>query len=234
MTKQSKHMTGKPFTAEVCDAIRHHVGCRIALESKRSNAFDDRDAAKAELEELKNKESPEALKVKGRYADACIQIDDLSTRVKFHSNQVDELVEKADAPSFEFMYEISDLEKREADDDRPVGKPGTPKPKKGGKAGGGGGEPVPEAAQPEGFNQHLTASVNELEVNDRVKEKLVDAEFVTIGQLYAFIEDGKNLTHKLNAGENVVSAVKRALKDYVKKHTKADLEATRDGRGGLA
>lgn len=232
MSKQSKHMTGKPFTVEVCDAIRHHVGCRIALESKRSNAFDDRDAAKAELEELKNKDSPDALKVKGRYADACIQIDDLSTRVKFHSNQVDELVEKADAPSFEFMYEISDLEKKEADDDRPVGKPGTPKPKKGGKRAGG--EAVPEAAQPEGFNQHLNASVNELELNDRDKQKLIDGGFVTIGQLVVFVNSGKNLRDKLNVGEGIHSSIMRAMKQFLKDHTKADTEATRDGRGGVA
>lgn len=224
--KKSKHMTGKAFTIDVCDAVRHHVGCRKVLESNRKKAFEDRDAAIAELNDLKDKHSPEALKIKERHSDAIIQIDDLSTRIKFHSNQVDELVEKADEPEFEFMYDLEDTLEKE--DDRPVGKPGTPKPVKGKK-----GEPVPEAEQPEGYNQHLTASVNELGCNDSAKQKLIDGGFVTIGQLHKFIEDGKNLRDKINAGENVESAIKRALKVYLKEHTAADMKATKEAGGAV-
>lgn len=222
--KKSKHMTGKAFTVEVCDAVRHHVGCRKVLESNRKKAFEDRDAAIAELNELKDKHSSEALKIKERHSDAIIQIDDLSTRIKFHSNQVDELVEKADEPEFEFMYDFEDTQ--EKDDDRPVGKPGTPKPVKGGK-----GEPVPETEQPQGYNQHLTASVNELGLNDSAKQKVIDAGFVTINALHQFIESGKSLSDKLNAGENVVSSVKRAVKTFLKEHTAADMKATKESGG---
>lgn len=137
MAKKSKHMSGQAFSIAVCDAIRHHVGEVKALESKRSNAFDDRDAAIEELGEMEG-ESDEAHELKCRHSDAIVLIDALSSRIKWHRGQIEDLVEKADEPSLDFMYEMpaeptkKDPKQGElkdvAKDARPVGRPGKPKP----------------------------------------------------------------------------------------------------------
>lgn len=51
--KRSKFDKPDPFMLEVCNAIRHHVGSRIELESKRKAAFENRDAALAEINDVR-------------------------------------------------------------------------------------------------------------------------------------------------------------------------------------
>ena len=51
--KRSKFDKPDPFMLEVCNAIRHHVGSRVELESKRKAAFENRDAALAEINDVR-------------------------------------------------------------------------------------------------------------------------------------------------------------------------------------
>ncbi|MGH7243641.1 MAG: hypothetical protein ACREJD_09515 [Phycisphaerales bacterium] len=223
MSKKSKFFTGKPFSVEVCDAIRHHLGSRGVCQANRKKAFEDREAALAELDELENEHGPDALKLKERHSDAVVQIDRLDTMIKFHNNQVEEAVEKADEPEFAFMYDVSDV---------PPPKPKTTKKPAGGKDTSN-GAPVPDATQPDGWNQHLMASVNELDLRDDIKAKIVKAKFTTIGELHKFIETEEDLGTKLNAEEKDVKIVLRTVHKYVKDHTRADLETMRASGGGV-
>jgi hypothetical protein len=229
------------FPAVVCQRIRNLVDLRTKAETAKKKMREARDHARDEMSQLhREKLSGHESKLKQERLDAdfgrCVrELERLNSTIKWADGEIAVCVEKADEPQLfsDADVTVPDFEAEDDDEeesDAPVGKPGTPKAKKG---------ETPElkivgGEQPEGWNQHLQASINELDVNDRAKQKLVDAGFVTIGQLYKFIEDGKNLSDKLNAGENVVSAVRRSVKEYVKKHTRADLEATRDGRGGVA
>lgn len=218
---KSKFATGKPFTVEVCDAIRHHIGSRTALESKRKALFEDRDAAIGELAELDNKSSPEAIKLKARHSDAVIEIEALSVRIKWHNGEVDKLVEKADEPELDFMYDMPE----ERHDSRPVGEKKNGKPAV--KPAIAGGE-----TPPEGVDEHLAASVNELDCRENLKGKLVDAGFKTIKDLADFIDSDKQpLGSVVEVGENGISEIKKALKAYRTKHRAAMREADAEASG---
>lgn len=217
MAKKSKHMTGKPFSVEVCDAIRHHIGERKVLDSKRTTAFEDRDAAVEEKSGIDNHDGSDYLEACKRHSDAIAAIDSISHSIKWHRNRVDELIEKADAPELEFMYEPpAEPPKRDprqmtiaTEDKRPVGRP---KPE------------APEPAIAEGENQHLTASVNDLDLAERAKGKLIAAGLTTMGRLFEVIEqDGGEV--KLEEVANVTTAVAgsivKAARSWQKAHRKA-------------
>src|SRR3990167_60427 len=63
-----------PFSLEVSNAIRHHVGRRKDLESKRKSALNDRDAALDDKHSLKDKGSKEYLDASHRHSDAVASI----------------------------------------------------------------------------------------------------------------------------------------------------------------
>lgn len=226
MAKKSKHMTGVAFTLEVSDAIRHHIGCRKVLESKRSNAFDDRDNALAELADFEDKHCPEAKDVKEKHSDAVVLIEDLTKRIKWHGNQVDEIIEHADEPSFEFMYEPSpeDLapkkkaqlefgEGEKASDTKPIGKPGPVKPE----------QPDPDMG--DGVDEHLKASINELDLDKRTVEKLAAKGMTKVGHLTKVLDakDG-DLAKEADLTVKQEQGVTKAVKLFRKAHRKAAQE----------
>lgn len=223
MANKSKHMTGKAFSVEVCDAIRHHIGERKALESKRVNAFEDRDAALEEKHEIDDHDSDEYLEACKRHSDAIASIDGLSSSIKWHRNRIDNLVEKADEPQLEFMYDPpaeapKPKQLRLAGEDtqgetRPVGRPGKPKPE------------APDPSKGDGVDEHLNASVAELDCRENVKGKLTAAGLTTVGRVVAVLEDGaQDIRDVLNCGENIASEVKKAVKQYRDKHRRAARE----------
>lgn len=227
MAKKSKHMTGTAFAVEVSDAIRHHIGCRKALESKRQNAFDDRDNALAELADFEDKHSPEAKDAKEKHSDAVVLIDDLNKRIKWHSNQVDETIEHADEPSFEFMYEPSpeDLvpkkkaqmefgEGEKASDTKPIGKPGPVKPE----------QPDPDMG--DGVDEHLKASVNELDLSEAVIKKLATAGLTKVGHITKILDskDG-DLAKEAKLTDLQEREVQKVVKTFRKFHRQAAQKA---------
>lgn len=223
--KKSKFATGKPFAVEVADAMRHHVGTRKVLENNRKNAFEDRDAALAELASLKDKHSPDALKVKERHSDAVCQIEDLSKRIKFHSNQLDDLVENADAPELEFMYDMPDEPAIKEDKDQQqfkgVGRPGK-KP-----------AAAPDPGQGTGVDEHLRVSINELDIAENVRGKILKAGYEQVIQVVMLL-DQNSVDHRrvLDLNENQYSALKKSIEAFRAKHTKAIKdEALGEARG---
>lgn len=224
MSKKSKHMTGKAFSVEVCDAIRHHIGERKALESKRVNAFEDRDAALEAKRDIDDHDCGEYLEACKRHSDAIAAIDGLSASIKWHRNQIDDLVDKADEPQLDFMYHPPAEDHKpkqlklagEQPETLPVGRVGKP------------GKPRPEAPDPskgDGVDEHLNASVQELDCREDLKAKLTAAGLTTVGRVIAAIEDKeKDLRDVINVGENLASAIKKAVKAYRAKHRKAARE----------
>ncbi len=226
MAKKSKHMTGKAFSVEVCDAIRHHIGERKALESKRVNAFEDRDAALEEKHEIDDHDSDEYLEACKRHSDSIAAIDGLSASIKWHRNQIDDLVDTADEPQLDFMYDPPAeaphakggpkqlrLAGEEAET-RPVGRPGRPRPE------------APDPSKGDGVDEHLNASVAELDCRENVKGKLTAAGLTTVGRVVAVLEDDKqDIRDVLNVGETIASEVKKAVKQYRDKHRRAAREA---------
>lgn len=230
---KSKHATGKAFTIEVCDAIRHHIGERKALQSQRKNAFEDRNAAMADKMEMTSRDSREYIEACRRHSESVTLIEMLDMQIKWHNNQVDELVNKADEPELDFMYDppaapapkaagqIKLADETEADR-RPVGRPGKPRPQ----------EPSPEMGA-DGHNEHLKAAIAELDVNERRKSLV--AHFETIGGLVSWWEGyckedmGRALERLDGASEADLKAILKALKLYRSKHRSAMAEAEKRG-----
>lgn len=207
--KKSKYATGKPFTTEVSDAIRHHVGSRKALESRRLAAFDDKAAAVAELAEMDDEHSKEGLKVKERHSDAVILIDTLAKKIAWHNGQADKLTEDPDAPEFEFMYEMPE------DDEEDVQqklRPAAAKEKQG----------KPAAADVhEGEDQHLAASCNELDLREDIKGKLGKA-FGNIQSMVRFVDAGGDLSGEaVNLSDAEKKAAHKALNAFRAAHRQA-------------
>lgn len=224
------------FPAIVCQRLRNLVDVRTKAENHRKKLFDKRDQLEEEIAGLsKAGKKAEVQELKAQCFDVIKEIDKDRKTINWCNGEISEAVEKADEPK---LWNTADVEvptfeetgeeDAEDPDQQTIGKPGTPKPSRGRT------KPAPEAEPPEGWNQHLTASVNELDINDAAKQKLVDAGFVTIGALHQFITSGKDLRAKLNVSENFFSPIMRSYKRFLKDHTKADMEATKDGRGGVA
>lgn len=231
MAKTSRHAKKDPFTLDVSNLIRHHQGEIKARESQRSGAFEDRDAALAELEDLKA-DSPEAREAKIKHSDAERKLETLSALVKWHRKQLAEAIEKADEGQFDFMYNIDEDEDAQLTlhkpkkAEKPAAPAEEPKPKK--PVGR-----VPKAdadAAIDGLNEHLKASVTELEVNDRIKNKLVAAGFNTMRDIAEvfFAHEGKDaFVEKFNANQNDTAASIRAINAWFTAQKKAEL-ATAD------
>lgn len=95
-------------------------------------------------------------------------------------------------------------------DPRPVGRPGRPRPE------------APDPSMGDGVDEHLNASVNELDCRENLKGKLIDAGLTTIGRVAAVLDDDKqDLREVLNCGENIASEIKKAVKQYRTKHRRA-------------
>ena len=117
--KRSKFDKPAPFMLEVCNAIRHHVGSRVELESRRKGAFESRDAAIAEINDVraamilgdgadrsKAKLEDELLHAQARHSQAITEIDELQKTIRWHASQIDEMVTRADEPELDVLYEM--------------------------------------------------------------------------------------------------------------------------------
>lgn len=230
----------RSFPGVVCQRLRNLVDVRTKAEVHRKKLFDRRDQLEEEIHELgKRGKGSEVQDLKAQCFDVIKEIDKDRKTINWCNGEISEAVEKADEPK---LWSTSDVEVPSFDDDdddeeaddpdqATIGRPGTPTPVRGKKSAA----KIAGTEQPEGRNQHLEADLNELDCNDKVKGKLRQAGFNTIGDVWAHaIRDGKPLAMVVDAGENVTAAAMRALKAYLKDHTRADLEATKDGRGGAA
>lgn len=226
MTKKSKHMTGKAFPVEICDAIRHHQGEITALESRRKNAFEDRDAAVAEKNGLRNRDGKEYLEASRRHSDAVVLIQTLDDEIKWHRGQLREVIEDVDNPQLEITFDPPPAAPKEDAGQmtigdvgtRPVGRPGKTRPE------------APDPSKGDGVDEHLAASVNELDCRENLKGKLIEAGLTTVGRVVAAIEDrDKDLRDVLDCGENIASEIKKAVKVFRTRHRTAAMEAENDG-----
>lgn len=216
----SKHSVGKAFGVKVSDAIRHHVGEAKAIRSKRVIAHDDRDAAIAELTECGDRTSKEATVAKALHSDAIMEIERLSVLLKWHSNQIDELVQRADEPALDFMYDppaSAPSSPQKTLEHRPVGRPGPVRPD------------LPDPSKGDGVDEHLSASPNELDMREQLKCKVISAGCKTIGAIAAIIDDlARDICAELNLTDKEATAVTVSVTKFRKAHRSAMREADRE------
>lgn len=232
MSKKSKHAKGTPFSIDVCDGIRHHIGELASLASKRKNAFEDRDAALADKRGLRNKDSKEYAEASRRHSDAVIAIDELDDQIAWHRGQLKEVVEEADNPQHELEFEPPKPPPAEDPKQMKIGE-GVSKdaPPVGRPVGRPAKETEPAVAV--GENQHLLARVIELDMREDLKTACIDAGLGTIGAVFEVIKtdtsEATNLSTKLNIDGSAARQLRAAVEKYLKKHTRAEMDVERSG-----
>jgi len=255
MARKSKYMTGVPFTAEVSDAIRHHVGAGRELENARKDAFEDRNAAVEEINDIADEDSDEAHEARTRHSKAIIQIDSLTERIAWHNKQVKQFVEKADEPELDFMYDMppdakaESKKKAEAEqmklggqrDDRPVGGSNLPKTQAGAPAhergvGKPGKKPrpaAPDASMGEGHNEHFNVSVNELDCREDIKGKLILVGLNTVADVVRAAEKSADpvaeLEHLAVLTDAAAKNLWKSVTKFRSEHRKAAAAAEKEG-----
>lgn len=215
----SKHHKQEPFTIDVCNAIRHHAGEAAAMVSQRGTAFADRDDAVERLGELKGGDSPEFHELKMRHSDSVLLIEKLQAAIRFHEKSLRDIVREADEPHLPFAYDPPDdaREARKADAEKRQGKLANPA--------------RPETADPNApgsGEEHLRASVNELAEFGASEASLVALRgggYTTIGRVVEAIDGDRDLGAALNADENSMKEIRKAVKQYRAVHRKASREA---------
>lgn len=207
--------------------IVHMQEARDVVKANLTEVESELTDARRELDELGAKdETSEEFREAAARKERCLRVRELyKERLKTLADKIDaavaraakgenELIDVFSASEFISKPKASDLysppKDEPAEDARPVGRPGKPKPE------------APDPSKGDGVDEHLNASVAELDCRENVKGKLIDAGLTTVGRVVAVLEDDKqDLRDLLNCGENVASEIKKAVKQYRDKHRRA-------------
>lgn len=213
---------------------------RDVVKANLTEVEADLTDARRELDELGSKdESSQDFQVAAARKERCLRVRECyKERLKTLADKIDgsvaaaakgeqKLLDDFDAKSFVAKPIAVDLyhppKAEDADGQldlegkpvRPVGRPG-PKPK----------PETPDPSKGDGADEHLKASVNELDINENAKSKLLECGLTTVGRVVVFLEDAsKDHRDILNCGENVFSAIKRSVGKFRKEHRAAAREA---------
>ncbi len=195
--------------------------------------------ARRELDELGSKdESSQDFQVAAARKERCLRVRDVyKERLKTLADKIDgsvaaaakgenKLLDDFDAKLFVAKPKAEDLYHAAKDGDaegqldldgkpvRPVGRPG-PKPK----------PETPDPSKGDGVDEHLNASVNELDLRENLKGKLIAAGLTTVGRVAAILDDvAKSIRDELNCGENIASEIKASVKKFRKEHRSAAMK----------
>lgn len=210
---KSPHAKDSTFTLEVCNAIRHHLGEIAALESKRDTAFDDRDHYAEQIAEG-DLEGDDEIEVKAKHSDSVRLIDELKESIKWHQSELHRMVRQADEPGIEVLYEQPD-EPPAPKKDAPVDVPGQLR-----LAGSDAKAEKPSVPAAAGVDEHLKATVAELQLEKTLTEKLIAQGFTTIGSLAEVIDAEDDLLgHGFSGPQS--AKVKKAVESFRAVHRKA-------------
>lgn len=191
-----------------------------------------------QLDALGAGNSPDHLRVSRDYVVAVRSIDYERDRMKTLADKMETTIDKAMENKFDFEEEFDERELVRRPTESELFVPPPPPPPKDATEKNqmalGDGEPTvgrsrkkqPEAPQPTGENQHLEASVQELDMRDDLKTALTKAGFETIAQIATVIDSKRGDEEaQVVAAVNCSPAFARAIIDGVArfrmKHRKA-------------
>lgn len=233
-------MTSKkyePFSGVVCERIRNLVNLRTKCEAEKKRMFGARDNAASERARLNGAEPKKAERLLQDYGQAVMELERLKKTITWCNNEITEAVEKADQTALFSDADVHVPDFRpgiETEDDEDEGDEGEDKPKDLRPVGRAGKKPAadPDPNEGTGVNQHMSASVHELDLNEQIKGKLVAAGFPAIYGLTQLLEDkARDPRTVLDLNENQMSAVKKSLAAFRSRHTQA-IESEFKGVGG--
>ena len=221
----NEYASTEPFSLAVCNRIRWCVGKQGEAVAKRKEAFEHRDSMKSQLASLLMASATGGpvndAKLKDAKAaayDAERSIEEWQHQINFYRKTIADTVEQADSPELDGMMDERPVYTR------PVEKPSEPRETK----------PAVEkdAGVAVGVDEHLAASVNELDLPDLLQSRLVRGGYTTVGAVVGFLK-GKaspaaSIADELGVAVPKAEAVIKAVEVYRKKHQRAILDVERE------
>lgn len=232
-------MAYKTFSPVVCERLRRLVAAERDARSKREDLFSDRDDIKDKLGRLHAQElltdsvgvPLERSTLLAQLGQAVLDIESYDRVIKGIQSEKNRVIEKADQAELFPDAEV------------PIAQWSAPpvKPPRRASAGTEGDSSTPPATRPvvggtdgsrlrspfeaSGQDQHLEASVHELDVSGEVHAALIRARFDTVGAVAAAEDAGESLSDLTGLGDVDVARVRGALKAYRTVHRSAAVEA---------
>lgn len=213
------------------------AAAREQSKTREKDYVQERKSLDGKLNDLGAGSSPDHLRVSREYVVCIRAIDYERNRQKTLADDAERIVREGNQGKFDFAEEldISELSTRptedemfrpEAPDDdqmaigqdtRPVGRPGPVKPE----------APSPEMG--DGVDEHLKASVKELDLPERLIGLCEKAGLTKIGHLVKVLDDNDgdapSLGEAVNGSDKDAKAITKAVKVYRDKHRKAAMKA---------
>lgn len=232
------------------DGICRLRNAREKVKSWLTIAEEELKDARWEIDELgtRGEDSEEFKDAAARKERAERQRDALKERLKTLANKLDAAVDEATKgesklfddidwksleakPTAKELYGADDADDRQmefaSDKKKTIGKPGVQKPA------------APDQSMGDGYNEHLKASVNELDMREDFKGKLIGLGYDTIGKAFRAIDnvnasdaDDAKFSELLDLPPKQAGIVVTAIRAYVKKHNKAELQAEKEAVEG--
>ncbi len=250
MAKKPKNefASDAPFSLAVCNRIRWCVGQRSKVVAERAEAFQKRDSMRSMLgttltAQLKGQATEADVNdAKVRVFDAERNIEELQHAISFFGKTLTETVQNADKPMLDGLYD--EMPTPTALPLPGVEPPAPPKKDpaqvmrenldKKSKAM----TPLPPVVvhTVEGEAQHMAASVNELDLPELQKGRLIKGGLTTVAQLAALV-DGPgfvqaHLEERCSCTEKQAFQIVTALNAYRKKHRKAAAQVEQEAAVG--
>lgn len=216
---------------KVWSALVAVAQAREAAKAREAELVLTRREVEGRLEELGAGETKDHLRASREYFVTIKHLEYERNRLKTLADKMEAIIKAGIQGKFDFADEIneSEINKRPTEEDlfhreepdqepklvetRPVGRPGKTKPQ------------VPDPSKGDGVDEHLKASVNELDIREDLKGKLIDAGLITIGHIAAILDKDEHAHIVESFSQNANAVVKKAVKAYRKEHRAAMREA---------
>lgn len=213
------------------------AAAREQSKTREKDYVQERKSLDGKLNDLGAGSSPDHLRVSREYVVCIRAIDYERNRQKTLADDAERIVREGNQGKFDFAEEldISELSARPTEDEmfrpeppdddqmsigqdtRPVGRPGPVKPE----------APSPEMG--DGVDEHLKASVKELDMPERLIGICEKEGKTKIANLVKLVDDAEGevpgLVAALDCSEKDAKAIAKAVKLYRDKHRKAAMKA---------
>ncbi|MCC6429221.1 MAG: hypothetical protein IT435_20670 [Phycisphaerales bacterium] len=223
----------KAYPVHVCTRLDRLSEARVTEIAREESLKKKRKAAQQAFAKIGWGSTPEHKELALDLVQILFEIDHCRGRQKSLSEKIDEVIANAHQGDLFDNEDLDNLTGRQSIDQvvksfarQPAAEPEDPDQQQlpvGGPNAGKPADPPPAPLQFAGVDEHLQASVNELDMREDLKGKCIQAECPTIGHLATLLDSpGRaDLRDKLNVGEKQAAEIAKAVKAFRAKHRDA-------------